>query len=550
MPGFLELTWGLNWWSLLWSGATIFAILHIPSVLLSRGSRPMTVLAWILCLLSLPFLGVILWWMIGLNHVERRRRRRKVSHAQMVESLADIKSQLTARQVEEGGVVLDGNGTLFNSADLFCLRQNEGIFEATTGNRLKVLPSGKHAFDAFEAAVREATEHIHFEFYIWQRDAVGRRFRDLLTQKAREGVGVRVLYDAVGGSPVSRGFMQPLIDAGGHVAPFMPLRVFERQLRINFRNHRKIIVVDRRVSFIGGVNIGEEYLDWVDMAFRFDGPISLQLQETFVEDWYFATGEDLGSRRYFLPEEGLSVGNLARRQAQQSDPSLALAASLESARDGSFGTELSVKKDTGPRPEAERIPKKLSDLEPPDVGGLVGRLVASGPDWPDSPIKSIFFIGLTHAVERLYIATPYFVPDESILVALKTAALRGVDVRILTAGMSDVWLAQAAGRSFYEELLRAGVRIFEYAEQMIHAKAVVVDYEWVVVGSANMDMRSFDLNFEVNATLRSPELNQYMSDFIAYYISKSEEMALHDFTDRPLKSRIVESTARLFSPLL
>src|SRR5690554_1463693 len=325
------LDWQFNWWSLIWSGATIFAILHIPSVLLSRGARPMSVLAWILCLLALPFIGVILWWMIGRRHVERRRRRRKASHAEMTRSLADIKGQISAQHQSESGAELVAADDIFDSSDLFCLRQNEGIFAATPGNLVHVLPSGAQAFDAFEAAVRAATEHIHFQFYIWQKDAVGRRFRDLLTEKARAGVEVRVLYDAVGGSPVSRGFMKPLIEAGGHVAPFMPLSFFARQLSINFRNHRKIIVIDRRVSFIGGINIGEEYLDWVDMAFRVEWPISLQLRETFGEDWYFATQRDLSARRYFLPKEGRSSAALALAlaQAQTSDDSLEFAASTQ-----------------------------------------------------------------------------------------------------------------------------------------------------------------------------------------------------------------------------
>lgn len=552
MSYLLGLDWQFNWWSLMWSGATIFAILHIPSVLLSRGARPMSVLAWILCLLTLPFIGVVLWWLIGRRHVERRRRRRKASHAEMTRSLADIKGQISAHHQNERGAELVSADDIFDSSDLFCLRQNEGIFAATPANHVQVLPSGAQAFDAFEAAVRAATEHIHFQFYIWQKDAVGRRFRDLLAEKARAGVEVRVLYDAVGGSPVSRGFMKPLIEAGGHVAPFLPLSFFARQLSINFRNHRKIIVIDRRVSFIGGINIGEEYLDWVDMAFRFEGPISLQLQETFVEDWYFATQQDLGSRRYFLPEEGQKNATLALAlaQAQTSDDSLEFASSLPSTLDppshpprGDHGASEVVASPTNP-------PAHPGQMKPLRVSGVAGRLIAGGPDWLDSPIESVFFLAITRAVQRLFIATPYFVPDEAMLVAIKTAALRGVDVRILTAGKSDVWLAHAAGRSFYEELLRAGVRIFEYAEQMLHAKALVVDSDWVVVGSANMDIRSFDLNFEVNATLEDRQLNQYLSDFITSHMTVSREMNLQDFVDRPLKKRIVESTARLFSPLL
>lgn len=545
------LNWEITWWSLIWWGGIGFALLHIPSVLLSRGSRPMAVLAWILCLLSLPFVGVILWWMIGRRHVERRQRRRALSHAEMTRSLADIKDTLSERQREKAaqtGSDLGAGDTLIDSSDLFCLRQNDGIFASTPGNQLSVLPSGELAFEAFEAAVREAKDHIHFEFYIWQNDSIGRRFRDLLTEKAREGVEVRVMYDAVGGAPVNRGFMKPLIEAGGHVAPFLPLSFFERQLRINFRNHRKIVVIDRWVGFIGGINIGEEYLDWVDMAFRIEGPASLQLQETFVEDWYFATGEDLGTRRYFLRDEDPEPEALA--QLPDADDSLEFFPANSLPQDAPASAGQADEKASEPLRQQESPPAKLSQLEAPCVDNATARIIAGGPDLAESPIEAVFFLAITRSVERVYISTPYFVPDQAILVAIKTAALRGVDVRILTAGMSDVWLAQSAGRSFYEELLSVGVRIYEYTEQMIHAKAVVIDSEWVIVGSANMDMRSFLLNFEVNAVLKARSLNRYMSALIEFYIAQSEEMKFEDFAIRPLKHRIIESTARLFSPLL
>jgi cardiolipin synthase len=548
MSYFLEMSWGVTWWTVLWWGGTIVALLHIPSVLMGRGTRPMAVLAWILCLISLPILGVILWWLIGRRHVERRQRRWERSQADMTRSLAEVRDTITQRHnLPSDGLKrrFNDGGRPMRSSDLFYLRPEEGVFAATRGNRVQVFPSGAQAFDGFEAAVRDATEHIHFEFYIWQNDSVGRRFRDLLTEKARQGVEVRVLYDAVGGSAVNRGFMEPLIAAGAKVAAFLPLSFFERQLRVNFRNHRKIIVIDGQVGFTGGLNIGEEYLDWVDLAFRLDGPAALQLQEVFAEDWYFATGEDLGSPQYFLPAGSPDSDQYALMSCQYVPDSIVGPRPLGGELSGESAGE-GAEDSSGAEQNGEVVP-----ASPPGVcESVTARIIASGPDKPDSVIENVFFLAMTGAAKRIFLTTPYFVPDHAILMAIKTAAIRGVDVRILTAGVTDVWLARAAGRSHYEDLMQAGVRIFEYDDRMLHAKAIVIDDDWSIVGSANMDIRSFLLNFEVNAILGDPHLTAYMADLFETHLSHSTEIQLADYTNRSLKNRLIESTARLFSPLL
>lgn len=521
-----DMSWELNWWTVVWWGGTIVALVHIPSVLMRRETRPMAALAWILCLLALPVVGVVLWWGIGRRHLERRKRRWARSREAMSRSLNDVKDAITeskdalAPQPALGLRRANDGGRQLNSDDALYLRLDDGVFPPTTGNRVEAFGSGRLAFDAFEEAVRQAKEHIHFEFYIWQRDDVGRRFRDLLADRAREGVEVRVLYDAVGGAPVKRGFMDPLIEAGGKVEAFLPVVLFERQLRVNFRNHRKIIVVDGDVGFTGGVNIGEEYTDWLDLAFRLEGPVVLQLQEVFAEDWYFATGEDLGSPQYFLAPNG-------------SVPS------TQTAMQSSIWQQ-----------SARQAPQASADPDARIADDVTARIIASGPDNPDSVIETVFFLAITTATERIYITTPYFVPDQAILMAIKTAAIRGVEVCLLTPGKSDVPIAQAAGQSYYAELLEAGVRIFEYGDGMLHAKLIVIDDDWSIIGSANMDIRSFLLNFEANAVLRSEQLNVQLTDIFKSHLSQSTEVCLEDFSNRALKHRLIESTARLFSPLL
>jgi cardiolipin synthase A/B len=506
----LDLSWDLTWWTVVWWGGAIVGLMHVPSVLLRRETRPMAALAWILGLISLPILGVVLWWLMGRTHLERRRRSWARSKEAMDESLAHVRESMelsgrAGEHAQDGGARAATDRTLY-------LREDEGIFPTTEGNRIEVFSSGREAFDAFEDAIRGATDHIHFQFYIWRRDEVGRRFRDLLADKAREGVEVRVLYDAVGGAPVKHGFMDPLIEAGAKVESFLDLVFFESQLRINFRNHRKIIVIDGEVGFTGGVNIGEEYNDWLDLAFRLDGPVVWQLQEVFAEDWYFASGEDLASRRYFKPFDAVcTVADEETDEAEQAREEVVVA------------------------PVDEEVS---------------ARIIASGPDNRQSAIANLFFLAITRAEERILITTPYFVPDQALLMAIKTAVIRGVDVRLLTPGKSDIPIAQAAGRSYYAELLEAGVHIYEYEDRVLHAKAIVIDEQWSIIGSANMDIRSFLLNFEANAVLKSRTINAYLAKLFERHLERSTEMSLQAYQTRRLDKRLIESTARLFSPLL
>lgn len=558
-----ELDWGLSWWTVVWWGGLFAALAHIPAVLLSRGGKPMAALAWILCLIALPIAGVILWWLMGRRHMERRKRRWERSQAEMVESLGEVRDTLVS-EADAAGVQtraqlpgVDERAALQPEvADMFSLHQKDGVFAATRGNRVHVFSTSRESYDAFERAIREAREHIHFQFYIWQNDKIGRHFRDLLIEKAREGVEVRVLFDAVGGAPVNRGFMRPLQEAGAQVAAFLPLSFFERQLRINFRNHRKIIVIDAQVGFTAGLNIGEEYLEWVDHAFEFDGPAVLQLQEVFAEDWYFATGEDLGLTRYFLPAGAPDAKNYALMSCHYTSNSLLLG---ERGSASTLGEAFVPRQPFSHSPRPDTPPASLPRLEerradnsgPAHIADdATVRITASGPDKPQSVIKNVFFMAMTSAIKRIYLTTPYFVPDQAIMMAITTAALRGVDVRILTAGVTDVWLAREAGRSHYEELLEAGVRVYEYQDKILHAKSIVIDHRWSIVGSANMDIRSFELNFEVNAVVESLKITDYLAELFAEHLKRSREIVTPEFSKRPLKDRLSENTARLFSPLL
>jgi cardiolipin synthase len=360
---------------------------------------------------------------------------------------------------------------------------------------VRLLVDGGQTYGALEEMIRSARHHVHCLFYIWEKDATGARFRDLLAARAREGVEVRVLLDAMGGGGTAGRFMDPLRAAGGEVALFMPTRFLRRSLSINFRNHRKILVADGHVGYTGGLNIGDEYVgEWRDMGLRLEGPAASQFQEVFLDDWYFATGKNLADPAYF---------------------------------EGAAGSPV----------ESAGVPATCS-------------VIAGGPDTVDNPTLDTFFMGITMSRERIWITTPYLAPGPDVLTALRTAAYRGVDVRLLVPRRSDSRIVQLAGRSFYPALLRAGVRVYEYLPAVLHGKTWVFDGEHLAIGSANLDNRSFKLNFEITCFLQSRQATSEMAAIFERDLAHSEEILLERFERRSQWSQLMESAANLLGPLL
>ncbi|MCK5798604.1 MAG: cardiolipin synthase, partial [Deltaproteobacteria bacterium] len=364
----------------------------------------------------------------------------------------------------------------------------------TTGNLVELLVDAQRAYQSMEDAIAAATQHVHFQFYIYQPDTTGRRFRNLLIRKAKEGVEVRVLVDGVGSFHAPR-FLRPLVAAGGQVATFLPVGHISRRWHPNLRNHRKLVVVDGHIGFTGGVNIGDEYTGrkkrvgrWRDTHMRIEGPAVRHLQEIFAEDWHFATDRQPDTAHWFNPVE--------------------------------------------------------------TCGDARVHIIASGPDTDTQPIQRIFFAAVNSATERVWLTTPYFIPDQAMLVALETAALRGCDVRLLLPYRSDAPLVLNAGRSYYNDLLENGVRIFEYQHGILHAKTMLVDHTWATVGSSNMDMRSFRLNFEVNAVVYGKYLAGQLAKVFRNDLRQAREVTLEDVENKKLSQRMTESLARIMSPLL
>jgi len=483
-----------------WAIALVLAIGSVPSVLLERRGRPTAAAIWLLLFLFVPFVGVFLWWSLGRLYMQRRRRRRRRAKADVVGRLAAVRKAMTETQLTGPHAALSDRSTREQARHLL-FSESDRVFASRRGNRVRVFVDAAEAYPAFLAAIDAARDHIHFHFYIYRDDETGRLFRDALVAAARRGVSVRVLVDAVGGAPVCGEFMEPLRAAGGHFEAFSPVRFLRRRLILNFRNHRKILIVDGRTAFTGGINIGDEYTrDWHDLAIQLDGPVVDQLQEVFAEDWFFASGYSLASQRYFGCHE--RAGDLE----------------LEGMRPVSHDARC--------------------------------RVIASGPDTPKNATFEIFFHGCTTAVRRIWIMTPYLIPDHAMLVALTSAAQRDVDVRLLVPRRSDVPFVQLACRSYYSELLAAGVKIFEYEPAVLHAKLLLFDDDWCMIGSANVDIRSFRLNFEASVFLEGEMLAAHLADLFV----RDQKNAVQVTTDAVAcidrLTQIKQAAAHLFSPML
>lgn len=355
------------------------------------------------------------------------------------------------------------------------------------GNEVSVLVGTEATYAAMLDAIAHARDHIHIEYYIFRPDKTGRVFLAALEAAAKRGVRVRLLYDGFGSVGLGPA-CRALKQAGGHARPFFPLDPIRRAATINLRNHRKLMVIDGSLGFCGGINIGDLFVPWRDLHFRVVGPAAADLQRIFVEDWYFAARQDLSSPAFF--------------------------------------------------PELPR------------TGGSIVQVVESGPDERVESVHRVLFSAIASARRTVWIATPYFVPDRAILVALQTAAMRGIDVKLIVPRESNHRVTFHAGRSFYDELLSAGVHIHEYVGGMLHTKAMVVDGRFATVGSANLDVRSFRLNFELALLLYDHEIVTNLARILEEDLAKSEQVNLSVWRQRPLHTRIKEGLGRLFSPLL
>lgn len=466
-----------------WAMLLDFVLVVVTLVwILHTKKETMSAIAWSLTVILLPLFGPFLFFVFGLQSITRpmaRKQRRKSAYKKLVAADGIPDADTPDRWDTLAKLAHNGDG-----------------FPATGGNTVTLYHDTHPAYEAMLEAIRGAKHHVHIQFFIFRGDQSGHQFIDALCECVSRGVEVRFLYDSVGSYNLPRSCVRKLRDAGGAVAAFLPIFNPLYRFRVNLRNHRKILVVDGRIGFTGGANIGDEYLGlhpkfgyWRDTFMRIEGPAVHGLQRVFLEDWDFATNEAVHRPEYY--------------------------------------------------PRFDVLPGK----------SLV-QVVHSGPDADYKAIRETYFAGILNARKRVWIASPYFVPDTGLLDALALMARSGIDVRFLGLFRPDKWLPFLAARYYWASMLTAGVKVYQYGRGMMHSKYVLVDGEWASVGTANMDNRSLLLNFEVNCQLFDPALVAQLEEAYLADLNVSVRIDPTDYPSRPWPSRLAENAARLFSPIL
>lgn len=479
----------MTWWQFTVGAVTVLGYLLtltlLPVVLLTKKQQSVSTVAWMMAIVTMPIFGGLMFLVFGINRVNRRLRSRQEAAAVVNRILPRLAPHLQ----------FTSQPMLPLHRSLMQLSHRVAGTRPTIGNQILLLRETADAFREIEAAIETAQSSIHLEYYIWQPDRIGTKVRDLLVDKARHGVTVRFLYDSLGSMRLTRQFLQPMRDAGIRIASFVPGQTLRERWSINLRSHRKIIVVDGRIGFTGGMNVGDEYLGrdphfgyWRDTHVRLEGPTVLQLQDVFALDWKYATGEDLTHPDLF------------------------------------------------PLPSTR--------------GGVLAQVIAGGPDQEDGAFHRLLFAAINEARSHVLLETCYFVPPPSLVSALENAALRGVRVRLLASGPVVYWYTHDAGRSYYDSLLAAGVEIYEYQRGQQHAKTLTVDGAWAFVGTPNFDARSVFLNFEVGVAMYDHGIAEQLEADFERDVVDSHRIDAEAWTRRGAWPRVRENFCRMFSPVL
>ncbi len=465
-------------------------IISIGVWILLQKRSPVSTLTWILTLSFIPVLGFFIYYLFGPKKIIRHRLSRRSSRLIVERNYA-----LWNRFVQHDGLPEEYQSMarlVFNTTNIPLCHSLD----------YRLLSGGEQTYDAIFDAIRKARKYILLEYYIFETDQTGTALRDLLTEKVKEGVRVYLLIDALGSPLLTRRFMNGFIEAGGHLDFFHNITWRRLFSLVNFRNHRKIVVCDGVIGFTGGVNITDTQdlrrnpNAFHDVHIQVSGPVVAWLESIFMEDWHYSTGD-------------LSLLRELKKITRKAD-NIEFIASEQS--------------------KTYRI-----------------QVIPSGPDSDYAPILRIMVSAMYRARQCIYLTTPYFVPDEASLFALTSAALRGVDVRLLVPQRSDNLVVTLATQSWYEDLIRAGVRVFEYTPRMLHTKTLVIDKDLSFIGSANFDYRSFFLNFEISVLCYEPEANSLLAQEFQETLLSAREVVL---TKQGFAYRLLTSTARLFSPLL
>lgn len=471
--------------------SVINIILAIAVIFIERRNAG-TTWAWLMVLLFLPGVGFIFYLLFGQNLSKRKIYKIRKEQHEEVEQIVRTQKE----QFRDGDFEFNEPDAM-SYQDMIFMNLSSANALYSQDNDITIYTDGHDKFDALIESIAQAKHHVHLMYYIMRDDNLGRRLVQALTEKARENVEVRFMYDDIGSAGIKSTMFDELVQAGGKVAAFFPSRIPYVNFRLNYRNHRKLAIIDGSVGFIGGFNVGDEYLGlnkqfgyWRDTHLKMVGRSVFQMQAQFILDWELASTERLRDVSIYFP------------------------------RDMQFNGYEGV------------------------------QIVSSGPNTEQEQIRNAYIKMINSAKDTLYLQSPYFVPDESMMNALKMAVLSGVDVRIMIPAVPDHKTVYYATYSYLGELLTIGVKCYLYHKGFLHAKTIVADGKVATVGTANMDIRSFKLNFEVNAFIYGGETPSRLQAIFMEDLKDASQLTLKEYQARPRMHKIGEALTRLISPIL
>lgn len=471
-------------WELVLLVNYILVFITIFNILLNT-INPIKALSYIVVLIVLPFIGLILYYFLGQQY-----RKNKIFKKKNILNQTNIKQWQQAGGHSEAELEQIGGNTLKKKMKLVRLLQKNQESPLTLYNQVELLVNAQAKFKRLLCDIEEAMHSIHLEYYILIDDEIGKTIIQALCRKAQQGVKVCFSYDYVG-SRISAASRRKLKQSGVAFYPFMPVYFPKFTNKINYRNHRKIVVIDGKIGYLGGINIADRYLtpSWRDTHLRIEGEAVGSLQLQFMLNWDFVTPFDVLVEDHFFPKI----------------------------------------------------------VQTPV---LPVQIVSSGPDTEWANIMEAIFTAINTAERCIYITTPYFIPNDEIITALTTAIKGGIEVKLIIPHNSDSWLTKYATFSYIEVLLQAGIRIYLYKKGFIHAKMIAIDDNLTILGTSNMDNRSFHLNFEINALIYDTETAKEARRLFEEDIQGSEEIFPNQWVSRKLSQKLKESFCRLWAPLL
>ena len=470
----------------------IFVVIVCINILMN-SETPSKALGYLLLVISFPIGGVLIYLSVGLNYRKKELYRKKLKIDEL--EYPKLEEEATALSLE---TLSNNKDKIDNFYQLASFSKDKSF--TSDNNNATLLVNGETKFPDVLENLRSAKHHIHIEYYIYENDTIGNELAQTLIEKAKEGVEVRFIYDDFGSIGIRKNIVRQLREAGVEAYPFYKIKLIMLANRMNYRNHRKIIVIDGTIGYIGGINVSDKYINndkedklyWRDTHLKIVGASVFNLQTIFLADWNFCANQKIRYSINYFPQTS----------------------------------------------EAEHY------------GNHLVQIVSSGPDSKHPKIKYTLIQAILSAEKEICITTPYFIPDKSFLEAINIAALSGIEVTMLVPTMSDSFIVNTTSQSNFQGLLDVGVKIYSYDKGFVHAKTMVCDQKVAIIGTANFDNRSFDLNFEINAIVYDEQIAKELKVLFEKDLTFSTQILSEQWAQRPWYRKVTEKVLHLFSSLM